>query len=112
MSAALCAQNNNIFDVNMTARFLSGLLSDQLKDVQSIDSEEGEKIISHPRYCHCSEGEGDKEHGWHRVFNIFYILSDEGRAESCTKHCPPPPPPSMCVGVGVCGCDGYLVRKL
>ncbi len=49
----------------------------------SIDSEEGEKIISRLRYCHCSEE--DKEGEWHWIFNIFYILSGEEIAKSCTK---------------------------
>lgn len=50
------------------------LLSDQLKDMQSIDSEEGEEIISRLRYRHCSEE--DKELLMillHWMFNIFGI---------------------------------------
>ena len=86
-------QNNNVYGVNMTARFLSAAaFRPAQKDMQSIDSEEGEKIISRLRNCHRSEE--DKEHGWHWVFNIFYVLLGEVS-----------PPVHMCVGETGVSCE-------
>lgn len=72
--------------------FLLAAFRPNSKDVQSIDSEEGEKIISHLRYCHCSEE--DKELKWHWISYIFYILSHKVIAYSCTETLPV----HMCVG--------------
>lgn len=76
------------------------LPSEQLNDMQSIDSEEGEKIIS--CLCYCRRSEEDEEHERHQT-NIF--LSFIGWSDRLVLHRKNSPGPY------VCGRNRYLLWK-